>query len=130
MQKLDKLDQQAGLYLPKKLNGLDIAFFHEYEISDHASTYFSMDFLPQSQGLGVFRAHPSLLKNQDFKNHINNVIIHTILDEIENKNRYDNFRARSKSFNFSVLFIKFLSIYYHPEIKNNEIIILKILFLA
>ena len=37
--------------------------FHEYDISDHAGTYFSIDFLPQSKGPGVFRAHPSLLKN-------------------------------------------------------------------
>ena len=28
--------------------------FHEYEISDHDSTYFSMDFLSQIQGPGVF----------------------------------------------------------------------------
>ena len=39
--------------------------FHEYDISDHASTYFSLDFLPQSQGPGVFRAHPSLLNKYE-----------------------------------------------------------------
>ena len=37
--------------------------FHKYDISDHASTYFSIVFLPQSNGPGVLRAHPSLLKN-------------------------------------------------------------------
>ena len=59
--------------------------FHEYDISDHASTYFSLDFLPQSQGPGVFRAHPSLLKNKDYKNLIHNVILYTMIEDIEDK---------------------------------------------
>ena len=63
--------------------------FHEYEISDHASTYFSINFLPQSNGPRVFRAHPSLLKNKNYKDHIYNVIFHTILEDIEDKSCSD-----------------------------------------
>ena len=63
--------------------------FHEYEISDHASTYFSIDFLPQSNGPGVFRAHPSLLKNKNYKDHIYNVIIYTLLEDMEDKSCSD-----------------------------------------
>ena len=59
--------------------------FHEFDISDHASTYFSIDFLPQSQGPGVFRAHPSLLKNKEYKNLIQNLIIYTMVEDIEDK---------------------------------------------
>ena len=35
--------------------------FHEYELTDHATSYFSIDFAPVNKGPGVFRAHPSLL---------------------------------------------------------------------
>ena len=63
--------------------------FHKYDISDHASTYLSIDFLPQSNGPGVFRAHPSLLKNKNYKAHIYNVIIHTLLEDIEDKSCSD-----------------------------------------
>ena len=49
--------------------------FHEFDITDHASTYFSIDFLPQNKGPGVFRAHPSLLNNKDYKAHIYNIIL-------------------------------------------------------
>ena len=59
--------------------------FHEFDITDHASTYFSIDFLPQNKGPGVFRAHPSLLNNKDYKAHIYNVILHTLLDDIKDK---------------------------------------------
>ena len=59
--------------------------FHEFDISDHASTYFSIDFLPQSQGPGVFRAHPSLLKNKEYKNLIQNIIIYTMVEDIDDK---------------------------------------------
>ena len=37
--------------------------FHEYELTDHASSYFTIDFLPTEVGPGVFRAHHSLLKH-------------------------------------------------------------------
>ena len=32
--------------------------FHEYELTDHATSYFSIDFTPANKGPGVFRAHP------------------------------------------------------------------------
>merc|ERR1711867_192257 len=34
---------------------------------------------------GGFRAHPSLLKNKEYKNLIQNVIIHTMVEDIEDK---------------------------------------------
>ena len=59
--------------------------FHEYELTDHATSYFSIDFLPVNKGPGVFRAHPSLLKNNDYKNLIENTIVFTMLNNLTNK---------------------------------------------
>ena len=60
--------------------------FHEYDLTDHATTYFSIDFLPQNKGPGVFRAHPSLLKNEEYKALILNTILQTLLEDIKDKN--------------------------------------------
>ena len=60
--------------------------FYEYELTDHATTYFSIDFTPVDKGPGVFRAHPSLLKNNDYKNLIDNTIIFTLLEDLRDKN--------------------------------------------
>ena len=60
--------------------------FHEYDITDHASTYFSIDFQPKNEGPGVFRAHPSLLQNKEYTTLINNLILRTILDDIKDQN--------------------------------------------
>ena len=59
--------------------------FHEYEPTDHATSYFSIDFTPEDRGPGVFRAHPSLLKNNDYKNHIDNTITFTLLEHLRDK---------------------------------------------
>ena len=32
--------------------------FHEYELTDHATSYFTIHFLKTEMGPGVFRAHP------------------------------------------------------------------------
>ena len=48
--------------------------FHEYELTDHATTYFTINFLPTEKGPGVFRAHPSLLKPYNYKCLIDNTI--------------------------------------------------------
>merc|ERR1712082_268282 len=60
--------------------------FHEYDITDHASTYFSIDFQPKNDGPGVFRAHPSLLQNKEYISIINNLIFRTILDDLKDQN--------------------------------------------
>ena len=39
--------------------------FHEYELTDHATSYFSIDFTPVNKGPGVFRVHPSLLNKSE-----------------------------------------------------------------
>ena len=61
---------------------------HEYNLTDHATSYFSIDFTPNNKGPGVFRAHPSLLKNQDYKNLIDNSIRRTLLEDLKNKNSH------------------------------------------
>ena len=60
--------------------------FHEYDITDHASTYFSIDFQPQNNGPGVFRAHPSLLQNKEYASLINDLILRTVLDDVKDQN--------------------------------------------
>ena len=64
--------------------------FHEYDITDHAITYFSIDFQPQNNGTRVFRAPPSLLKNKEYASLINNLILRTVLDDVKDQN-YPNF---------------------------------------
>ena len=59
--------------------------FHEYDITDHASTYFSIDFQPKNEGPGVFRAHPSLLQNKEYISIINNLILRTIIDDLKDQ---------------------------------------------
>ena len=59
---------------------------HEYDITDHASTYFSIDFQPTNYGPGVFRAQPSLLQNKEYISIINNLIFRTILDDLKDQN--------------------------------------------
>ena len=58
---------------------------HQYEITDHATSYFSIYFLPVNKGPGVFRAHPSLLKKNNYKNIIENTIVFTMLSDLTNK---------------------------------------------
>ena len=59
---------------------------HEYNLTDHATSYFTIDFAPNNKGPGVFRAHPSLLKNNDYKNLIDNSIMRTLLEDLKDKN--------------------------------------------
>ena len=59
--------------------------FDEYELTDHATSYFSIDFSPTNKGPGVFRAHPAVLKNPDNKCFIDNTIRYTILNDLKIK---------------------------------------------
>ena len=59
--------------------------FHEYELTDHATSFFSIDFIPTSKGPGVFRAHPALLKNKDYCCIIENSIRFTLIEDLKNK---------------------------------------------
>ena len=59
--------------------------FIEYEITDHAITIFSIDFLPADKEPGVFRAHPSLLKYTNYKCLIDNTIRNTLLNDLSDK---------------------------------------------
>ena len=97
--------------------------FHEYDISDHDSTYFSLDFLPQSQGLGVFRAHPSLFKNQDYKNLIHNVIMYTIIEDIEDKLCSDyaewiGILAAKEQFEQKIIYLKYMEEAHQWKVNN------------
>ena len=65
---------------------------HEYNLTDHATSYFTIDFAPNSKGPGVFRAHPSLLKNNDYKNLIDNTIMRTLLEDLKEKNSHFYFQ--------------------------------------
>ena len=59
--------------------------FYEYELTDHATTFFSIDFLPTDTRPVVFRAHPSLLKRPNYKCLIDNTIKYMLLNEISDK---------------------------------------------
>ena len=54
-------------------------------MTDHATSFFSIDFVPANKGPGVFRAHPALLKNKDYNCLIENSIRFTIIDDLKNK---------------------------------------------
>ena len=59
--------------------------FHEYELTDQATSYFTIDFLRTEAGPGVFRAHPSLLRHYSYKSLIDNTIKFQLLSDISNK---------------------------------------------
>ena len=59
--------------------------YHGFEISDHSSTTFSLDFEGAEKGPGIFRAHPSLLKNLNYKKSMSFSIRQVILDGIHDK---------------------------------------------
>ena len=97
--------------------------FHEYDITDHASTYFSLDFLPQSQGPGVFRADPSLLKNKDYKNLIQNVILYTMIEDIEDKQCSDyaewiSILAAKEHHEQKIIFLNYMEEVHHWKVKD------------
>ena len=81
--------------------------FNEYELTDHATSYFSIDFAPANNGPRVFRAYPALLKNNDYVNLIENTIVFTMLNNLKDKdsafyktnmaklNKKINYRRRS-----------------------------------
>ena len=60
-------------------------FFHGFDISDHSSSIFSVDFEKADRGKGTFRAHPSILKHPNYTTLIHNVIKFGILDGVEDK---------------------------------------------
>ena len=60
-------------------------FFHGFDISDHSSSIFSVDFEKADRGKGTFRAHPSILKHPNYTTLIHNVIKFGILDGLEDK---------------------------------------------
>ena len=59
--------------------------FHEYELTDHVTSYFTIDFLKTEMGPCVFRAHPSLLRHYIYKSLIDNTIKFKLLDDIRDK---------------------------------------------
>ena len=59
--------------------------FHEYKITDHATTFYTIYSLPREKGPGVFRAHLSLLKHYKYKCLIDNTIKYTLLYDIIDK---------------------------------------------
>ena len=54
-----------------------------YEISDHNLISFNLDFENVEKGPGLFRAHPSLLKNSNYKKSMIFNIRKTILEGIK-----------------------------------------------
>ena len=59
---------------------------HEYELTDHTTSYFTIDFAPTDTGPGVFRAHSALLKKLGYKCLIDNTIKFTVINDITDKN--------------------------------------------
>ena len=58
---------------------------HPFEISDHASLSFTIDFEQAPQGIGTFKAHPLILKHTSYKTLIHNVLRHAIIDGLSDK---------------------------------------------
>ena len=59
--------------------------FHGYELTDYATIFSTIDFLPTEKGPGVYRAQLSLLKHYNYKGIIDNTIKYTLLDDISYK---------------------------------------------
>ena len=77
-----RIDYVLGIPSPASAISDVRHIFHEYELTDHAATFLTIDFWPTDKVPGVFKAHPSLLKHHDYKCLIDNTIKYTLLNHL------------------------------------------------
>ena len=68
---------------------------HHYideELTDHSATIIQLDITKYTRGPGIFKAHPLIEQNSDYRTLINNTIRATLLKNIRDKDEmiYDN----------------------------------------